>query len=146
MALIKIEPRPAVSEFCLPIRVYYEDTDAAGIVYHANYLKYMERARTEWLRALGFEQDQLARHHGIAFVVCDATLKFIRPAKFNDQLESICRLARCGRASVEFEQLVVGLDKIVLCRGLIRMGCVDLRAMIPKAIPEDIYLGIKHAR
>ncbi|MBI2800759.1 MAG: tol-pal system-associated acyl-CoA thioesterase [Gammaproteobacteria bacterium] len=135
-----------MSEFCLPIRVYYEDTDAAGIVYHANYLKYMERARTEWLRALGFEQDRLARLHGIAFVVCDATLKFIRPAKFDDQLESICRLTRCGRASVEFEQLLVGLDKTVVCRGLIRVGCVDFRAMVPKAMPKNVYLGIKHAR
>jgi acyl-CoA thioester hydrolase len=132
-------------EFRLPIRVYYEDTDAAGIVYHSNYLKYMERARTEWLRDLGFEQDDLARRHGIAFVVRDATLEFLRPARFNQVLTSHCRIARGGRASIEFEQAVLAQDQTVLCKGRIRVGCVDFRAMAPRRIPDEISSRLKDA-
>lgn len=133
-----------MSEFRLPLRVYYEDTDAAGIVYHANYLKYMERARTEWLRHLGFEQDDLARRFGIAFVVKNAALEYLRAARFNDQLDSVCRLTRVGRATVEFEQTVT-LAEIMLCRGQIRVGCVDFRAMVATRMPDEIYKRIKDA-
>ncbi len=132
-------------EFQIPVRVYYEDTDAAGIVYHANFLKYMERARTEWLRALGFEQSDLARRLNVAFVVRAATLDFQRPARFNDSLQSICRLHRCGRASIEFEQDVVAATGTLLCRGQIRVGCVDLRKMVAMRMPEEIYLRIRNA-
>jgi acyl-CoA thioester hydrolase len=129
-------------EFQLAIRVYYEDTDAAGIVYHANYLKYMERARTEWLRDAGFEQDDLARRFGIAFVVRDAKLDFVRAARFNDEIVSVCRPTRVGRATVEFAQTVM-LGETPLCLGEIRVGCVDFRAMAARRIPDEIYLRIK---
>jgi acyl-CoA thioester hydrolase len=132
------------SEFKTPVRVYYEDTDAAAIVYHANYLKFMERARTEWLRAVGFEQDDLARRYSIAFVVRDAALDFIRPARFNDLLEVTCRVIRCGRASVEFDQVVMKGD-LALCHGKIRVGSVNFRKMSPMRMPEEIYLRIKNA-
>jgi acyl-CoA thioester hydrolase len=131
-------------EYHLAIRVYYEDTDAAGIVYHANYLKYMERSRTEWLRDIGFEQDDLARRHGIAFVVRDAELSFLRPARFNDQLNATCRATRVGHASVEFEQSVA-LSTTVLCSGRIRVGCVDFCAMVPKRMPDEIFERIENA-
>jgi acyl-CoA thioester hydrolase len=132
-------------EFRLPLRVYYEDTDAAGIVYHANYLKFMERARTEWLRALGFEQDDLARRHGIAFVVRNATLDYVRAARFNDALTATCAPARCGRASVEFLQQVLGEEGQIICRGEIRVGSVDFRRMVPMRIPDEIFERISNA-
>ncbi len=134
-----------IPEFQIPVRVYYEDTDAAGIVYHANFLKYMERARTEWLRALGFEQNDLAQRFNLAFVVRSAALDFQRPARFNDSLQSICRLQRCGRASIEFEQDVVAETGSLLCRGQIRVGCVNLREMAAMRMPEEIYLRIRNA-
>ncbi len=132
-------------EFRLPLRVYYEDTDAAGIVYHANYLKFMERARTEWLRALGFEQDDLARRHGIAFVVRNAELDYVRAARFNDALTVTCALTRCGRASVEFLQQVLGAQGEIICRGNIRVGSVDFRRMVPQRIPDEIFERISNA-
>ncbi|MBM4227735.1 MAG: tol-pal system-associated acyl-CoA thioesterase [Gammaproteobacteria bacterium] len=132
-------------EFRLPLRVYYEDTDAAGIVYHANYLKFMERARTEWLRALGFEQDDLARRHGIAFVVRNAALDYVRAARFNDALTATCAIARCGRASVEFLQQVLDVQGQIICRGDIRVGSVDFRRMVPMRIPDEIFERISNA-
>jgi acyl-CoA thioester hydrolase len=136
------EPRPL---FSLRLRVYYEDTDAAGIVYHANFLKFMERARTEWLRGLGFEQDAVAREHGIGFVVRGATLDFQRPARFNDELVATVRVERCGRASVDLAQDVLDARGALLCGGRVRVGSVNLRRMAPQAMPEPIYLGIRNA-
>lgn len=134
-----------MQEFRLPVRVYYEDTDAAGIVYHANYLKFMERARTEWLRALGFEQHDLARRHQLAFVVRAASLEFVRPARFDDRLISVCRIRRCGRASVDFVQEIRGADDTLLCSGEIRVGCVNYREMAPLRMPDEIFLRIRDA-
>lgn len=134
------------AEFRLPLRVYYEDTDAAGIVYHANYLRFMERARTEWLRAQGFEQDELARRHALAFVVRGARLEFLRPARFNDALLATCQLERCGRASVEFVQEIRSEAGVPLCQGWIRVGCVNYRKMAPMRIPDEIFERITNAR
>ena len=134
------------TEFRLALRVYYEDTDAAGIVYHANFIKFMERARTEWLRALGFEQDLIAREHHIAFVVRRATLDFVRPARFNDALIATCAVARCGWASVDFKQRVLDQHGTVLCHGDIRVGSVNFHRMVPVRMPPAIYLGISNAR
>ena len=133
------------AEFSLGIRVYYEDTDAAGIVYHANFLKFMERARTEWLRRLGFEQDQIARQHGVGFVVRAAALDFVRPARFNDALTATARVVHLGRASIHLRQDVRSEAGELLCGGDIRVGCVNLRRMAPARMPEDIYLGIRNA-
>lgn len=133
------------ASFSLPLRVYYEDTDAAGIVYHANFLKFMERARTEWLRQLGFEQDQIAREHGIGFVVRSATLDFQRPARFNDALVATATLVRLGRASIDLRQDVLGATGELLCGGNIRVGSVNVRRMVPVRMPEEIYLGIRNA-
>jgi acyl-CoA thioester hydrolase len=135
----------AQAVYSLRLRVYYEDTDAAGIVYHANFLKFMERARTEWLRSLGFEQDAIAREYGIGFVVRHATLDFVRPARFNDELVSTVRVERCGRASVDLVQNVLHADGSLLCGGTVRVGSVHLRKMAPQAMPELIYLGIRNA-
>jgi acyl-CoA thioester hydrolase len=133
-------------EFRLSVRVYYEDTDAAGIVYHANHLRFMERARTEWLRALGFDQVALARALGLAFVMRDAAIDWLRPARFDDLLEVVSRVTRCGRASLEFAQELVRTpgDELI-CRARVRVGCVDLRRMVPTRMPDDIYARIRDA-
>ncbi|MBI5611719.1 MAG: YbgC/FadM family acyl-CoA thioesterase, partial [Gammaproteobacteria bacterium] len=92
--------------FSISVRVYYEDTDAGGVVYYANYLKFMERARTEWLRGLGFEQDELSRTEGVIFAVRAAQVEYLKPARFNDALEVTVELARRGAASINFKQEV----------------------------------------
>ena len=86
------------------VRVYYEDTDSGGVVYYANYLRFMERARTEWMRALGFEQDRLIREDGILFAVRAASLEFLQPARFNDLLSVSLDVVQRGRASLTFKQ------------------------------------------
>src|SRR3989304_1505700 len=90
--------------FSIPIRVYYEDTDAGNVVYYANYLKFMERARTEWLRALGFEQDELIRRDGVIFAGRSAKIEFLKPARFNDMLQATVQVSRRGKASLTFAQ------------------------------------------
>jgi len=97
---------PVPPVFSTPIRVYYEDTDAGGVVYYANYLKFMERARSEWLRRLGFEQDELARDPGVLFAVRTAKLEFLKPARFNDLLEATVEIRERGRASLTFRQQI----------------------------------------
>ena len=97
--------------FKIPIRVYYEDTDAGGVVYHSNYINYFERARTEWLRALGFEQDQLISEHKFAFVVQALDCEYLRPALFNDELFVTADIRALGKTSVVFKQQVIRATK-----------------------------------
>jgi len=120
--------------FSLPIRVYYEDTDAGGVVYYANYLKFMERARTEWLRSLGFSQDELARDPGVVFAVRTATLEFLRPARLDDRLEATVEVRERGRASLTFFQTVRRGDEVV-CEGEVRVACLGARDFTPNPIP-----------
>lgn len=125
--------------FVWPLRVYYEDTDSSGVVYYANYLKFMERARTEWLRALGFEQDRLARDLGILFVVRSVALDYHYPARFNDALAVHSRICEARRASLTFGQDVVEVEKgAVLCRGWIKIACVSADAFKARPIPTMI--------
>ncbi len=131
--------------FIFKTRVYYEDTDAAGIVYHANYLKYMERARTEWLRELGFCQSDLARRYGIGFVVRRAQLEYLAAARFDMNLEVSVRIVRCGYASIECEQAVAGSPDRVCCTGMIRVGCADLKRMAATRMPAEVYAKIRDA-
>jgi len=128
-----------LSQFFWPVRVYYEDTDSGGVVYYANYLKFMERARTERLRALGFEQDQLRRDPGILFTVHSVQVDFKRPALFNDALEVTAEISEQRRASLTFEQEIrrCGADE-VLCDGSVRIACVDASTFKPCSIPEFI--------
>jgi acyl-CoA thioester hydrolase len=126
-----------------PIRVYYEDTDAGGVVYYANYLKFMERGRTEWLRGLGFEQDQLKRRDGILFAVYQVNLRYHLPALFNDALEVVSSLSKKGRVGLTFYQEVVRTaDSRQLCDGEIVIACVDTKTMRATPIPEKILLEI----
>ena len=134
----------AFGEFCWPIRIYYEDTDAGGIVYHANYLKFMERARTEWLRQLGFEQTVLAETFGVVFVVRKIVVDYLFPARFNDQIVVCSRVTRIGRASIEFAQNILCADRI-LSRGDVKVGCLDTELLRPKPIPPEVHLEIRNA-
>ncbi|WP_100655633.1 tol-pal system-associated acyl-CoA thioesterase [Alteromonas flava] len=126
---------PTVHEW--PLRVYYEDTDAGGIVYYANYLKFFERARTEWLRELGFEQDDLLEQ-SVGFVVKHVEMHNHAPARFN-QLLSICtELVNCKGASLVFKQIIIGPTQQRLAEATIKVACVDLSAMKPIRIPSAI--------
>lgn len=123
--------------FSLPIRVYYEDTDTGGVVYHSNYLNFMERARTEWLRALGFEQDELLREHGVIFAVSAVSIAFRKPARFNELLAVTVALERRGAASLSLLQEVRRGDE-VLASGEVRIACIDAQRFVPVAIPARV--------
>lgn len=126
------------AEFTWKVRVYYEDTDLGGVVYHANYLRFMERARTEWLRALGFEQDMLREHHAVQFVVVDADLHFRRPARFNDELTVSAVVKKRTAASLTFHQEVRGAAGEALCTGEVRVACIDSDTFRPRPLPGEI--------
>ena len=124
-----------------PVRVYYEDTDAGGVVFYANYLKFMERARTEWLRALGVEQQKLVMQTGIGFIVAALDMKYRAPARLDDQLVVQTTVTQARRASLNFAQRVVRADK-VLAEGQIRVGCVRLSCLKPAALPDTLLKKI----
>ena len=131
------------TQFSCPVRVYYEDTDAGGVVYYANYLKFMERARTEWLRTLGFEQDALREREGLLFVVSRISLDYQRPARLDDLLDIGVELAQAGAASLVFSQDVMRrADGALCCRGQARIACVDARTLKPKRIPDKLMAEI----
>ena len=135
-----------VTDFQWTVRVYYEDTDSRGVVYYANYLRFMERARTEWMRRLGFEQDALIGDEGILFAVRSASLEYLRPARFNDLLEVSVRLRERRRASLSFEQVVSrhGDAHGPLCTASIRIACLDAASFSSRPIPEFILKEIPH--
>ncbi len=123
--------------FLWPVRVYYEDTDSGGVVYYANYLKFMERARTEWLRDLGFEQDAMLRDHGIIYAVRSVQLEYLRPARFNDRLAVSAEVVDYGGASITFAQ-EVHRDAEILCRGKVRIVSLDAASFRPRPAPEAV--------
>jgi acyl-CoA thioester hydrolase len=127
--------------FRVAMRIYWEDTDAAGIVFYANYLKFFERARTEWLRSLGFGQEMLRRDAGIAFVVSDTALRYRRPARLDDVIEVSVAVVHLGQASLEIAQEARRAGEL-LAEGTIRIGCVELGTFRPCRIPNDIRLCI----
>jgi acyl-CoA thioester hydrolase len=119
------------------VRVYYEDTDAGGVVYYANYLRFYERARTERLRAWGYEQDQIRQETGLVFAVRSVAVDYLRPARFNDQLLVTADISRVKRASLEFSQEITSeADFELLSRARIRVACVDSETFTPRMIPS----------
>lgn len=124
--------------FTWPVRVYYEDTDSGGVVYYANYLKFMERARTEWLRTLGFEQDILKCEHGIVFAVARVCVAYLKPARFNDTLAVGVKILRRGRASLTFSQHITRNTHELLCEGEVVIACLAANNLRPQAIPSFI--------
>lgn len=123
--------------FTWPIRVYYEDTDAAGVVYYANYLRFCERARTEWLRAAGFSQQRLIDERGLGFVVRSLSAKYRRPAVLDDALEVVSHIDTLGRASIDFVQRIMR-GTTLLFEARVALACVDLAQAKPVALPEDV--------
>ena len=127
--------------FKWPVRVYYEDTDLGGVVYYANYLRFMERARTEWLRALGFEQTALARDHGIVFVVSSLAIDYLKPAAFNDELTVTVELETIGAAQIKLKQTVARAAE-ALATANVRIGCVNTATFRPARIPDPVVARI----
>lgn len=125
-----------MSEFVWPVRVYYEDTDSGGVVYYANYLKFMERARTEWLRALGFEQTALAAAHGVMFVVRRVTVEYLQPARFNDELSVTSVVKRLGSCRIVFAQRI--RRDALLVTGETEVACVSVASFRPVKIPDTL--------
>lgn len=133
-------------------RVYWEDTDATGIVYHANHLRWFERARTDWLRGLGFDQETLRREHAIGFVVADATLHWRAPARLDDLLAVDVRVERAGAASLQLAQAIARVDRIddprpgtPIASARIRIGCVSLGTFRPERVPDRIVAALSAA-
>ena len=131
--------------FRYPVRIYWEDTDAGGIVFYANYLKFFERSRTEWLRAAGVGQQQLRELTGGMFVVSDAQLRYHRPARLDDELIVTAQLQETGRASLTIGQQALLKPEqmtdsrpVLLCEGTIRIGWVDAATMRPARIPSTL--------
>ena len=122
----------------LPVRVYYEDTDAGGLVYYANYLRFIERGRTEFLRSLGFSQENIARETGLAFAVRSVNADYLLPAKLDDELLVTSRIESLGRAQVVFAQQVLR-GEAVLMTASVRVVCLDTRRHKAAAMPRDIH-------
>ncbi|MFO7603894.1 MAG: tol-pal system-associated acyl-CoA thioesterase [Gammaproteobacteria bacterium] len=128
-----------MNEFLWPVRVYYEDTDAGGVVYYANYLKFMERARTEWLRQLGVEQDELRQQHNVVFVVSAVHMRYLAPARFNEQLLVVSKIKHVGKVRLCFTQEILRAeDRRPLCRGEVDVACLDMERQRPVALPAII--------
>ena len=123
--------------FSWPARVYWEDTDGGGVVYYANYLKYLERARSEWLRALGFAQSDLVKDLGVIFVVANVNIDYRRPARLDDSLTITCEYVPEGAASMSFAQRILRGDE-VLIEGTVRVACIDAQSFRPKRVPPAL--------
>lgn len=124
--------------FRWPVRVYWEDTDAGGVVYHAGYLRFMERARSEWMRALGVDQMAYKQATGLAFMVRDMHIDFLRPALLDDELSVTVEVKERRAASILFAQTILKADGSCLVRASVRVACVELERMRPAAIPSDL--------
>lgn len=131
------------AEFEWPVRVYYEDTDAQGVVYYANYFRFLERARTEWLRSLGVDQEALLRVERRMFVVVSVTADFVAPARFNDELVVTARLSGLTRASFGIEQDIfrVSDERTLLLRGGVKAAYLDADTQKPKRVPASLFEG-----
>jgi acyl-CoA thioester hydrolase len=132
------------SRFRWPIRVYYEDTDAGGVVYHASYLRFFERARTEFLRALGFEQDELRCQYGILFAVRSMQIEYVKAARFNDALSVSAEVEQLKSASLNFKQLATRQDNELVCEARVRVVCLAAESFRPTAIPDFLLQRLKH--
>jgi acyl-CoA thioester hydrolase len=136
--------RPAEGAFAWPVRVYWEDTDAGGIVFYANYLKFFERARTEWLRSLGVSQGEMRERTGGIFIVSETAVRYLAPAKLDDELLVTAELKDVGRASLIIAQQA-RRGETLLAEGTIRIGWVDDKTLRPGRIPPAVLGLLNHA-
>ncbi len=134
------------TEFLWPVRVYYEDTDAGGVVYYANYLKFMERARTECLRSLGFELDQLQQQYGIIFAVHNVSIQYKKPARFNDSLNVVTSIISLGKVSIVFCQKIFpekgSVNTLPLCVAEVKIACLNAEQFSSQKIPAPVLQKI----
>jgi len=126
-------------KFSVPFRVYWEDTDAGGVVYYANYLKFMERCRTDWLRALGIDQNQLRAERQLQFAVVSVAVDFLLPAILNDEVLVTAELERLGGATIVFKQTIMRGD-VQLIDASARVACLDSGTLKPRPIPKDLFV------
>jgi acyl-CoA thioester hydrolase len=131
-------------KFSWPVRVYWEDTDGGGVVYYANYLRFLERARTEWLRSLGFVQTELAKDPGIIFVVASLAIDYRRPARLDDSLIVTCEYQEDGAACMRFAQRICRGEEIVV-EANVRVACLDAQSFRPKRLPATLMKTIVNA-
>ena len=137
-----------MSVFTWPARVYWEDTDGGGVVYYANYLRFLERARTEWLRALGYSQRALSERSGIQFAVINLTIDYRRPARLDDELEITCEPVLEGAASIRFGQRIYRRGEqarpagCLLVQASARIACVDTRTLRPRRLPDFLRAAV----
>ena len=135
---------PPARGFDWPVRVYWEDTDAGGIVFYANYLKFFERARAEWLRSLGIGQQDLRERTGGIFIVSETNVRYHRPARLDDELLVTARIESAGRASILLaQQALRATDRALLAEGAIRIGWVDAATLRPARIPANLLEALK---
>jgi len=139
MSKIAIKPtlQPELFTYSFPVRVYFENTDAGGVVYHAEYLKFLERARTEWLRHLGFDHQALARNHRVVFIVVSLVTDFLKPARLDDTLDVSVQLESVGKVRCIFVQEIRREDE-VLVKAKITVACVTGETFRPVEIPEPL--------
>jgi acyl-CoA thioester hydrolase len=134
-------------DFRFTLRVYWEDTDAGGVVFYANYLKFFERARTEWLRSLGHEQEKLRAVHGTMFVVTDTAVRYLQPARLDDLLDVTVQVEHTGRAQMRIRQQAWRHDgpesQTLLSEGTIRIGCVEAGTFKPQRIPIAVVNAVR---
>ncbi len=135
-----------MSVFKWPVRVYYEDTDAGGVVYYANYLRFMERARTEWLRSLGFGQEALMRDAAILFAVRRIDIDYLLPARLDDELLVEAMIEKVGRASLTFRQRILRPPDDLVSKATVNIVCLEGSSFSPTAIPGNILEKIQDAQ
>jgi len=142
---------PAKSDFSYKhryehrLRVYWEDTDAGGVVYYANYLKFLERGRSEWLRALAVDQPRLRSERGLQFVVVNVAVDFLRPARLDDEVLVTAELAKLTGATIEFKQSI-WREEVQLIDATVRCACLDSATLRPRAIPKDLFTEWRDAQ
>ena len=137
---MKYAPKP--NAFAMPVRVYYEDTDAGGVVYYANYLKFFERCRTEWMRIAGHDQSALASEAGLGFVARKASCEYLRPARLDDELTIGLEVEKLSRVRIVFRQHARRGDE-ELVTGTVEIACVDMATLRPARIPDFLYAKLE---
>lgn len=139
-----VAPTPA-APFSWRTRVYWEDTDAGGVVYHANYLRFLERARTEWLRARGLAQSRLRAVDGVCLVVCSINIDFVQPARLDDELDASVAVEQTRAASMVMQQTLTRVaDGVLVARARVRAACVNAETLRPVAMPDHLLKGISN--
>jgi acyl-CoA thioester hydrolase len=136
-----LSPSPS---FAAAFSVYWEDTDAGGVVYYANYLRFLERARTDWLRAMAVDQQQLRAERGLQFVVVSISVDFLRPAVLHDEILVTAELERLAGATIHFKQTIMrGEEQLI--DAAVRVACLDSGTLKPRAIPKDLFTEWRNA-